>query len=554
MDNVKNKNNSADEDDAEILARAKELGIDFLKKSPKDIQGGAISTISEDVARRNKMIAFESDAKGIKIAIVDPQDIDALNTLRFISEKDGREMILYLVSEEIFNEMLNFYSRPSEIVNKAVKSFAEDIKFNAEKKNSDGDGGDEDREGNLKEAPVSKLVEVIVSHAIDGHASDIHIEPMEEGFRVRFRVDGVLHMSLTIPKEIGPVVVSRIKILSNLKIDEKRKPQDGRFRIIHNGNPIDFRVSTLPVINGEKLVMRILDKDKGVGDIESMGLMGTAIEHVKEALQETYGMILMTGPTGSGKSTTLYGLLKILNNEERNIITLEDPIEYNIEGLNQSQIKPEIGYTFASGLRTILRQDPNVIMVGEIRDSETAELAVHAALTGHLMFSTLHTNTAIGSIPRLMDMGIEPFLLSSSLRLVMAQRLVRRICEKCKQKIEVSPVIQEKITHEIADISAAELEKYNLDLSKGMSFFKGKGCDACNGTGLSGRLAIVEAVKITEAMKSIIIEKNGSEILITEERNKLGMLTIRQDGILKMLKGMTTVEEIERATESGIIE
>ncbi|MFA5994018.1 MAG: GspE/PulE family protein [Parcubacteria group bacterium] len=554
MDNVKNKNNSADEDDAEILARAKELGIDFLKKSPKDIQGGAISTISEDVARRNKMIAFESDAKGIKIAIVDPQDIDALNTLRFISEKDGREMILYLVSEEIFNEMLNFYSRPSEIVNKAVKSFAEDIKFNAEKKNSDGDGGDEDREGNLKEAPVSKLVEVIVSHAIDGHASDIHIEPMEEGFRVRFRVDGVLHMSLTIPKEIGPVVVSRIKILSNLKIDEKRKPQDGRFRIIHNGNPIDFRVSTLPVINGEKLVMRILDKDKGVGDIESMGLMGTAIEHVKEALQETYGMILMTGPTGSGKSTTLYGLLKILNNEERNIITLEDPIEYNIEGLNQSQIKPEIGYTFASGLRTILRQDPNVIMVGEIRDSETAELAVHAALTGHLMFSTLHTNTAIGSIPRLMDMGIEPFLLSSSLRLVMAQRLVRRICEKCKQKIEVSPVIQEKITHEIADISAAELEKYDLDLSKGMSFFKGKGCDACNGTGLSGRLAIVEAVKITEAMKSIIIEKNGSEILITEERNKLGMLTIRQDGILKMLKGMTTVEEIERATESGIIE
>ncbi|EKE10764.1 MAG: hypothetical protein ACD_15C00204G0016 [uncultured bacterium] len=554
MDKANSKQNSIDDSKNEISTRAKELGIDFLEKSPKEISGESIGIISEEVAKRNKMITFDSDKEKIKVAIIDPQDIEALNTLRFISEKDEREIVLYLVSEEVFGEMLNFYSRPSEIVNKAVKSFTQDIKTNVTGAVLENGNDMNSREERIKDAPVSKLVQVIVSHAIDGHASDIHIEPMEGDFRVRFRVDGVLHMSLTIPKEIGPVVVSRIKILSNLKIDEKRKPQDGRFRIMHNGNPIDFRVSTLPVINGEKLVMRILDKDKGVGDVESMGLMGSAFSYVKEALQETYGMILMTGPTGSGKSTTLYGLLKILNNDERNIITLEDPIEYNIEGLNQSQIKPEIGYTFASGLRTILRQDPNVIMVGEIRDSETAELAVHAALTGHLMFSTLHTNTAIGSIPRLMDMGIEPFLLSSSLRLVMAQRLVRRICEKCKQEVKISSVVQEKILDEIRNVPSDELKKYDIDLSKDIIFFKGKGCDACNGKGLSGRLAIFEVVKVTDKMKNIIIENKGNESLITEERNRLGMLTIRQDGILKLLRGMTTMEEIERVTDSGIIE
>ncbi|MDZ4384905.1 MAG: GspE/PulE family protein, partial [Candidatus Moranbacteria bacterium] len=354
------------------------------------------------------------------------------------------------------------------------------------------------------------------------------------------------------PKEIGPVVVSRIKILSNLKIDEKRKPQDGRFRLMHNGNAIDFRVSTLPVINGEKVVMRILDKDKGVSDIETMGLIGMGLDNMKDAIKETYGMILMTGPTGSGKSTTLYAMLKILNNEERNIITLEDPIEYDIEGLNQSQIKPEIGYTFASGLRTILRQDPNVIMVGEIRDGETAELAVHAALTGHLMFSTLHTNTAIGAIPRLVDMGIEPFLLSSSLRLVMAQRLVRRICENCKAEIEVSEILKKQIIKEVENISKSELERYGVDLSGKISLFRGKGCDACNGTGLTGRVAIFEVVRVTDAMRTIIIEKRGSEILLNQERDKMGSLTIRQDGILKALKGATTFEEIERVTEGSI--
>lgn len=549
MDNVNKKKVGTSDADEGISAKAASLGIDYLEKAPKDIASKVINIVPEEASKKYGMIVFEVGDKTMKVAMLDPQNIDALNTLRFIAENEKKEIEAYLVSEKVFEEMSGMYSGPEDIMMKAVESFSGDDNLGIE---NDLEKESKNKEQVLKEAPVAKLVQVIVSHAIDGHASDIHIEPMETDFRVRFRVDGLLHMSLTIPKEIGPVVVSRIKILSNLKIDEKRKPQDGRFRMVHGGNDIDFRVSTLPVINGEKLVMRILDKDKGVSDIETIGLMGTALEDMQEAIKETYGMVLMTGPTGSGKSTTLYAMLKILNSEERNIITLEDPIEYNIEGLNQSQIKPEIGYTFASGLRTILRQDPNVIMVGEIRDTETAELAVHAALTGHLMFSTLHTNTALGAVPRLIDMGIEPFLLSSSLRLVMAQRLVRKICEHCKEEVNVSESLKEKVRKEIENVPQKELEKYDLDISKNISFHKGRGCDECNGTGLKGRLAIFEVVRLTEAMKNVIIEKRGNEIHLNEERDRLGVLTIRQDGILKALKGLTTIEEVERVTESRI--
>jgi len=413
--------------------KAENFQVARLEKAPPNIPSDVIAIIPEEVAKKYKIAAFDKNEDVVKVAMVDSHDINALNALRFVAEKEKVEIEAYLVSEDVFNEIAGFYSGPSEVIKKAVKSFKEDVAFDSEA----DEKKDEKKREILKDAPVAKLVQVIISHALEGRASDIHIEPMESSFRVRFRVDGILHISLILPKEIGPAVISRIKILANLKIDEKRKPQDGRFRMIMGKKGIDFRVSTLPVIEGEKIVMRILDKDAGVVSEEQLGLSGTALANVNRAIQETYGMVLITGPTGSGKSTTLYALLKILNNEERNIITLEDPIEYYIEGLNQSQIKPEIGYTFASGLRSILRQDPNVIMVGEIRDAETAELAVHAALTGHLMFSTLHTNTAIGAIPRLIDMGIEPFLLASSLRMVIAQRLVRKICEGCKAKEEI---------------------------------------------------------------------------------------------------------------------
>lgn len=518
-----------------------------LEKTPKKIEESAINLIPREVSEKYHIAAFEKRGNLVKIAIVNPKDMGALNALRFVAEKEDVEMEIYLTSEKIFSEIIEQYGGPAEALKEAVKSFKSEVVFSEE----DSEKIEKKSEA-LKDAPVTKLVEVIIGHAIEGGASDIHIEPMDKDYRVRFRVDGILHVSLIMPKEIGPAVISRIKILANLKIDEKRKPQDGRFRTVSEGKEIDFRVSTLPVISGEKIVMRILDKDQGLSSIEALGLFGTALENVKKAIKETYGMILFTGPTGSGKSTSLYALLKILNLEERNIITLEDPIEYNIEGLNQSQIKPEIGYTFASGLRTILRQDPNVIMVGEIRDSETAELAVHAALTGHLMFSTLHTNTAVGAIPRLIDMGIEPFLLASSLRIVVSQRLVRKICEKCKEEKKVPDSIRKAIENEVRSIPEDELKKYGIDSKKEIKFYHGKGCDDCNGTGLRGRLAIYEAVPINENIRNIITEKKGIEEMINKEREALEVITIKRDGILKIIKGLTTIEEVDRVTEGGI--
>ncbi|MDR3559523.1 MAG: GspE/PulE family protein, partial [Candidatus Pacebacteria bacterium] len=525
----------------------KENSVARLTEIPKDISTGVINLIPEEVAKKYNIAAFSKVGKVVKVAMLDPSDINALNALRFVAEKERIEIEVYLAEARILEGILGKYSEPTEAVNQAVKSFNSNIV--TEKDETLDFAKSKSRGEMLKEAPVAKLVEVIIGHAIDGKASDIHIEPMDHDYRVRFRVDGILHVSLIIPKEIGPAIISRIKILSNLKIDEKRKPQDGRFRITNDGREVDFRVSTLPVITGEKVVMRILDKEQGLASIEALGLLGTALENMEKAIQETYGMILFTGPTGSGKSTSLYALLKILNNDERNIITLEDPIEYDIEGLNQSQIKPEIGYTFASGLRTILRQDPNVIMVGEIRDSETAELAIHAALTGHLMFSTLHTNTAVGAVPRLMDMGIEPFLLSSSLRIVVAQRLVRRVCDACRVEKPVPESIAVLVKKELEKVSPKELERYKVDISGGLKFYHGKGCDVCNGTGLKGRVAIYEAVPANENVRNIITEKRGNEDLLNKEREAMGALTIRQDGILKALLGLTTIEEIERVTE-----
>ena len=554
MADQKNTNTTAiavnDSQNGDLAQKATALGLLYLEKAPEKVLPEVIGIIPRDVAAKHEMASFEKSDGIVKVAMVDPQNMDALNALRFIAEKENLEIQTYLTSKSVFEDLFEFYVGSEEMIKEAVKSLKIGGVIFEEEKPEEKQKKEEEI---LKEAPVAKVVQVIISHAIEGLASDIHIEPMEKDYRVRFRMDGVLHTSLALPKEIGPVVIARIKILSNLKIDEKRKPQDGRFRITENGKEFDFRVSVLPVINGEKVVLRILDKEGGVSDVKSLGLMGTSLENTLKALKETYGMILMTGPTGSGKSTTLYALLKILNGEERNIITLEDPIEYNIEGLNQSQIVPEIGYTFANGLRSILRQDPNVIMVGEIRDAETAELAVHAALTGHLMFSTLHTNTAIGAIPRLIDMGIEPFLLASSLRMVMAQRLVRKICPNCKEEEQISESVQEALKEELKKISPEELTKYEIDLSKGIHIFHGKGCDKCGKTGLKGRLAIFEAIPVDDAIKIIITEKSGEEGLLNKERESEQLLTMKQDGILKVLRGDTTLEEVERVTEGTIL-
>ena len=538
--------------DLELLAaKARELNIPYLQEAPAIIAPETLAIISEDIARQNQIIAFESNGKTVKVGIIDPRNMNALNILRFISEKSKFEFDLYLISEEIFQKMVEQYAGGAE---KAIEEAMEVLQAdNLDDKDLSAESDDaKSDQGGLQSAPVTKLLSVVIRHAIDGNASDIHIEPYgAKEYRVRFRVDGVLYASLSVPKEVGRAVVSRIKILSNLKIDEKRKPQDGRFKIKESGHAVDFRVSTLPVIDGEKVVLRLLDTGNKVIDLDSMGLMGKGKEILLKNIKEPFGIILMTGPTGSGKSTTLYACLDILNKEERNIITLEDPVEYSISGINQSQINPEIGYTFASGLRSILRQDPNVIMVGEIRDSETAELTIHAALTGHLVLSTLHTNSSIGAIPRLVDMGIEAFLLASSLRVVGAQRLVRRICNECKQETEVPSAVLEYIHSQVDNIPTEEVQKYNLNLKDGVHIYKGKGCEACGNSGYKGRIAIFEALEIDREIKEIISERNGSEVDVQEYANKQGMITIKQDGILKVLLGLTTLEEVERVTEGS---
>lgn len=544
-----NSNNTSAET---LKEKAMELGIPFLKDAPV-IAVDVLSIISQDVASLNKIIAFEKKGQDVKVGVVDPRDTNTLNILRFISEKNNFKIDLYLISEDTFREMFYQYSGGAEkALEDAVQSMQGDENGGDDSLTIDsGEDKSEDGAG-LQSAPVTKLLSVIVRHAIDGKASDIHIEPFgAKEYRVRFRVDGILYASLSIPKSVGRAIVSRIKILSNLKIDEKRKPQDGRFKIKEDNRSVDFRVSTLPVIDGEKIVLRLLDTSNKVMDLSGMGLMGKGKEILVRNIEEPFGIIMMTGPTGSGKSTTLYACLDILNKEERNIITLEDPVEYSMYGVNQSQINPEIGYTFASGLRSILRQDPNVIMVGEIRDGETAELTIHAALTGHLVLSTLHTNSSIGAIPRLVDMGIEAFLLSSSLRVVGAQRLVRRICKTCKEEMEASPSVLEFIRSQVETIPKEEVAKYGLDLDDGIHIYRGKGCEECGSMGYRGRLAIFEALEITNEMKDIISQHNGVESEVEECAKRQGMITIKQDGILKVLLGLTTLEEVERVTEGS---
>ncbi len=533
----------------DLAQKANALGIPFLAEIP-EIKKGALSVISEELARKYNMAAFEKNDKLVKICMLDPENFEALNVLRFISESNGFEFEIYLTSGKIFGEILHQYGASTD---KVIADAARSLQGEEDEGFIGPDDKKQQERENIQDAPVTKLLSVITRHAIEGKASDIHIEPIDKEYRVRFRVDGILHSSLVAPKEVGRAVVSRIKILSNLKIDEKRKPQDGRFKIIENGKSVDFRVSTFPVVEGEKVVMRLLDKeDKGVG-IEGLGLMGKSREILERGIKSPYGIILITGPTGSGKSTTLYSFLQILNNEDRNIVTLEDPVEYSIGGINQSQVKPEIGYTFANGLRSILRQDPNVIMVGEIRDGETAELTIHAALTGHLVFSTLHTNSSIGAIPRLVDMGIEAFLLSSSLQIVAAQRLVRRICENCKEEMHIPSRIAENVRSELKAVDSKEIEKYGLNIEgSDLKFYHGKGCDACAQSGYKGRIAIYEALEVDEQLKEIISDKNGNEGHIEDYANKNGMIAMRQDGILKALLGMTTLSEVERVTKGSL--
>ncbi len=528
--------------------KAKFLGVPYINLREKIITSDVLNEIPEKAALFYKIVPFEKIGNSIKVAMVDPNNIDAMDALKFISIKRNIKTEVYLVSQNGFGIAMKQYKTFGEELKNVLENVDRQIITDENKRKKEGE---DNVEKIAEQAPVSKVVDIIISNAVEGKASDIHIESEENELKVRYRLDGVLHNSLKLPKKISSAVISRIKILSNLKIDETRKPQDGRFRFVFSGNggiekSVDLRVSTFPTVNGEKVVMRILDTSSNIGSLENLGIHKKGLKVINENIKKPYGIILVTGPTGSGKSTTLYAMLKILNKEGVNIVTLEDPVEYFMAGINQSQIKAEIGYTFSSGLRSILRQDPDIIMVGEIRDKETAELATHAALTGHLVLSTLHTNSSIGVIPRLIDMGIEPFLISSSLNIAIGQRLVRRICKKCKEEIKPTAEVKKNIQEELDKIT--DDQKEHLDLENGIKLFCGKGCKKCKQSGFSGRVGVYEVFKMTPGVESIMSSK-VTDAEIEKEAEKQGMLTMKQDAIIKALEGLTTIEEALRLAE-----
>lgn len=513
-----------------------------LNVAPKVLQEIPIEAVSF-----YKFIPYDRSGNALKVAMVDPLDIKAQEALKFITHRNQLTTQIYITSTDGFNQVYRQYrTLPSE-VGEALTVLDQASRQTEQTPIEQKLQKTKDIISVKEEAPISKIVGVIIRHAVEGSASDIHIEPVSDKLKVRFRVDGVLHTSLVLPKRIYQSVVTRVKILANLKIDEQRKPQDGRFRLLVDDNDVDFRISTFPTAFGEKVVIRILDVSHGMNTLEDLGFTGRGLDIILENIKKPHGMVLITGPTGSGKSTTLYSIMNILNQDAVNIVTLEDPVEYYINGVNQSQVRPEIGYTFASGLRSILRQDPNIIMVGEIRDSETAELAVHAALTGHLVLSTLHTNDAIGVIPRLIDMHIEPFLLSASLNLMMAQRLVKKVCPDCREEIEMLPKVAEFIRQTMEGIS--ESAKKYVELKPPYKLYHGVGCRTCANKGTKGRIAIYEALPVTKELEKIIIERSG-EAEILKEFHRQGMLTMLQDGLIKSLLGLTTFEEVMKVVKT----
>ena len=519
--------------------KAKILNIPYLKVDREEIDEKLLDIFPKETAEHYKIVPLKKIGEKIQIGAVFPEDFQVKEVLKFLEKQKKLSFDVVLISLSNFKELLKEYEEAKKELVKVVETIKKEV------------GGiipelSVVEAGRLTEAPpVVKAIDTILKYAIEGSTSDIHLEPLPKESIVRFRILGKLTKTLTFPIQIHSALVARIKILANLRIDETRIPQDGRFSFFFEGRKIDLRVSTFPTTFGEKVVLRILDPKKGLRKLEELGLKGKNFEIFQKAIQKPYGMILITGPTSCGKTTTLYAILQKLNKEETNIVTLEDPVEYLIEGINQSQIRPEIGYTFATGLRHILRQDPDIILVGEIRDKETAELAVHAALTGHLMLSTLHTNNAPSAILRLIDLGIEPFLISSSLILVVSQRLVRLLCPKCKEKVKAPEKVKELIINTLENLP--EEIKKEIKIEKEIEIFEPKGCKECNFQGFIDRTGIFEVLEIDDELRSIILKK-PTEKEIFEIARKKGMITLREDGILKVLAGETTIEEVLKET------
>jgi len=516
-----------------IKAIAQIKNIPYVDLSGKPIDSQALGFVSETIARKYNILPYHFDQKlsTLYIASANPGD---LNILDFLEKKTGKKVVFALTDIDEIKKAINIaYSQGlSPEVKEALKEYLpnQQIKINR------------DNNITIDEAPIAKIVSTIIEFSIKSRASDIHIEPEENRTKVRYRIDGILQEKLSLPKSIHEALVSRIKILSEMKIDEKRIPQDGRFNFKVDGEEVDLRVSTLPTVNGEKVVMRLLKKTGGIPDLDDLGLRGTQLKEVEEAILKPYGIILITGPTGSGKTTTLYSILSRLNKPSVNIMTLEDPVEYQIPGINQVQINPQAGLTFASGLRSFLRQDPNIILVGEIRDKETTQLAIQAALTGHLVFSTLHTNDSSTAIPRLIDLGAEPFLIASVLTAVVAQRITRRICPHCKTSYQPVKQVEENIKSVLGNLYPKKFQSQPLLL------YKGSGCNECNQTGYLGRIAIFEVLRVSPTINRMILQQESAKN-IEEQAKKEGLITMKQDGYLKALEGITTIEEVLRVAE-----
>lgn len=577
-------------------AKAQKEGIEFIPLSSKKIDDKVLQRIPFEVARKYGLIAYdEIGERIIKVAAVDVDSRALKDIINFAQTKKGIDIKLSLTTRKDVEQALSNYKNKSysrnEIENddgekkdqkpqqnssepKTSQNFSladkkkgkQETEEKVEKKESseedDGDAHEqlkgkisslvkrkvksiEDLNSIIEKGSVPRIVAAVVNFALSKRASDVHIQPTDKDSLLRYRIDGVLNNVTEIPGDLHSAIVSRIKILSKLRIDEKRVPQDGRFEVSFDKREIDLRVSTMPTTDNEKVVLRLLDKSKKEFNLEDLGMKGTSYSKLTKNIKKPYGMIVATGPTGSGKSTTLYAAMSKINNPKINIITLEDPIEYELKGVSQSQARPDIGYSFANGLRSVLRQDPDVIMVGEIRDKETAEMSIHAALTGHLLFTTLHTNDAAGAIPRLIDMGIEPFLISSASNAFLAQRLVRKICDKCKQEDpKFDDLAKKKLKSILSNLPKGE--KKAVSDENDWKLYRGQGCDQCY-QGYKGRLGIFEVLEINENIRSMI-HKDSSISQIRNTAIKDGMVTMEQDGAIKALKGLTTLEEIFRVT------
>jgi len=521
--------------------RGKYLQMPVLKINKERTAFNALKYISEDSAAHYKFAPIELKDGVLEVGVTNGEDVQALDALQFISAKLGIPFKIYLISKSDYESIMGAYKGLGSQVEEALSELNEDeakgvSEENLSKEITNIKPGEETKI--VEDAPVIKIVAVTLRNAIEGGASDIHIEYTGEKVKVRFRVDGILHTSIVLPPNVYSGIVARIKILAKLRLDEKRKPQDGSFSANIDGRKIDFRVSTMPAYYGEKLVMRILDSEKGVKPLNQLGLSETNLALVKEALRRPYGLILITGPTGSGKSTTLYSMMNELDKEKSNIVSLEDPVEYHMPDINQSQMMPEIGYTFASGLRSILRQDPDIIMVGEIRDKETAQLAIQAALTGHLVVSTLHTNTAIGAVPRLIDMGVDPYLIAPTLILAVAQRLARMTCPSSRKLIPIDASIKMQIEEQMKDLPA----QFKKEIGVNGQMYETVPSSECP-SGTRGRIAVFEMFKIDREIQDVILKSptNGE---IYKAARKKGMLMMKEDAMLKSLEGIIPYTEV----------